>query len=205
MAHRPLDLDRRTNWQKQRVAVLGGKAAEKLFGEIPPGGRRDHHQRAALHGHRRAQDQDADLQLQHAGQRVRLHSLRHRGPVARPASIPTTSSGCPPIRSFATGAVKQVRETLARAAQLLAATTSAPSRSFVFNEFMRIVDTMGIALRAPARLRRHADAGHRRRGAGQHHAGLGDAADARDRRAEIDRRHPPLDPAASSCWKRWRS
>jgi len=52
---------------KQRVACWGGKAASKLFGENPAGGRRDHHQRPALHRDRGLEDQDAGCQLQHAG------------------------------------------------------------------------------------------------------------------------------------------
>ena len=79
--------------QKQRVAVLGALAAEKLFSEVPPVG-----EEITINGLRftrdwRAADQDADRQLRDAGQRVHLHSVRDQLPLPRPQVPRPTSCG----------------------------------------------------------------------------------------------------------------
>ena len=70
--------------QKQRVAVLGAKAAEKLFSEMPPLG-----EEITIDGLRFTVigvllHQDAGGQLRHARQRVHLHSLRDQLALPRP-------------------------------------------------------------------------------------------------------------------------
>jgi putative ABC transport system permease protein len=131
--------------QKQRVAVLGANAAEKLFGEIPPEG-----EEITING----------LRFQVVGVLLtKTQIANYNTPDNECVFIPYETASLyqdlrypddivwmPANPIFREEAVKQVREVVGRIHNF-SPTDERAIRIFVFNESMRLVDTMGIALR----------------------------------------------------------
>jgi len=131
--------------QKQRVAVLGAEAASKLFGEIPPDG-----EEIAING----------LRFTVIGVlRTKTQVANYNTPDNECAFIPYETASLyrdlkypddivwmPANPVFREEALRQVRETLARLHNF-SPNDERAVRTFVFNEYIRLVDTMGIALR----------------------------------------------------------
>jgi len=129
---------------KQRVAVLGAKAATKLFGEIPP-----ERETIAING----------LQFQVVGLlRSKTQISNYNTPDNECVFIPLSTASLlreikypsdivwmPANPMFRKEAVKNVREVLARTHNFAPADERA-LQLFIFNEFMKIIDTMSIAL-----------------------------------------------------------
>ena len=195
---------RRTNSQKQRVAVLGAEAAEKLFGEIPPEG-----EEITINGLRftvvgvlktktqisnyNTPDNECVFIPYETSVLLRdikypdVHRLDAREPdLPRPGRAPGPRG--PGARCTTS------RRNDERAVHIL-----------VFNEFMRMVDTMGLALRVLLGF-----VGTLTLAIG----GVGLAnimlVSVTQRTREIGvlkvpRRHTPFASCASSCWRRWPS
>ena len=131
--------------QKQRVAVLGAEAASKLFGEIPPDG-----EEIAING----------LRFTVIGVlRTKTQVANYNTPDNECAFIPYETASLyrdlkypddivwmPANPVFREQAVRQVQETLARLHNF-SPNDERAVHTFVFNEYIRLVDTMGIALR----------------------------------------------------------
>jgi putative ABC transport system permease protein len=131
--------------QKQRVAVLGANAAEKLFGEMLPEG-----EEITING----------LRFSVVGVlKTKTQIANYNSPDNECAFIPYETASLfrdlkypddfvwmPANPIFREKAVRQVREVLARIHNF-SPNDERAVRTFVFNEFMRLVDTMGIALR----------------------------------------------------------
>jgi putative ABC transport system permease protein len=129
---------------KERVAVLGSKAAEQLFGEIPPVG-----ESITVNG----------LQFQVVGLlQSKTQISNYNTPDNQCVFIPiSTASMLRDIRYpddivwmpanplFRAQAVKEVRETLARVHKF-SPNDERALEVIIFNEFMKIIDTMSIAL-----------------------------------------------------------
>ena len=130
---------------KQRVAVLGGNAARKLFGEIPPEG-----EEIAING----------LRFTVIGVlRTKTQVANYNTPDNECAFIPYETASLyrdlkypddvvwmPVNPVFREQAVRQVRETMARLHNY-SPNDERAVHTVVFNEYIRLVDTMGIALR----------------------------------------------------------
>jgi putative ABC transport system permease protein len=131
--------------QKQRVAVLGAKAAEKLFGEIPPEG-----EEITIKG----------LRFTVVGVlQTKTQISNYNTPDNECVFIPYETASLyanlkypelivwtPASPVFRADAVRQVRATLARVHNFSAGDDRAVG-IVVFNEFMRMIDTMAMALR----------------------------------------------------------
>lgn len=131
---------------KQRVAVLGAKAAAKLFGEIPPGG-----ESITING----------LQFQVIGLlKSKTQISNYNTPDNECVFIPLSTAGqlrdikypsdivwMPANPQFRKQAIKDVREVLARVHNF-SPTDERALQLFVFNEFMKIIDAMSLALQA---------------------------------------------------------
>ena len=131
--------------QKQRVAVLGGNAASKLFGEIPPEG-----EEVTING----------LRFTVIGVlRTKTQVANYNTPDNECAFIPYDTASLyrdlkypddivwmPVNPVFREEALRQVRETMARLHNFSPSDERAV-RTIVFNEYIKLVDTMGIALR----------------------------------------------------------
>jgi putative ABC transport system permease protein len=131
--------------QKRRVAVLGAKAAEKLFGEIPPeGGEIEiNGLRFTVIGVIKTKTQIANYSTpDNECVFIPFETASLYGEIRYPDDIVWTPAN--PI--FRDDAVRQVEETLARLHNFKPGDERA-IRRFVFNEYMRLVDTMGLALR----------------------------------------------------------
>ena len=129
---------------KQRVAVLGSKAANKLFGEIPPDG-----ELIAING----------LQFKVVGLlKTKVQISNYNTPDNECVFIPYTTASLmrdvkypsnivwtPANPLFRQQAVKDVREVLARVHNFKPADERAV-QVLVFNEFMKVIDAMSIAL-----------------------------------------------------------
>lgn len=129
---------------KQRVAVIGAKAAEKLFGEIPPEG-----ETVTIKG----------LQFRVVGLlKTKTQISNYNTPDNECLFIPLSTASLihdikypedivwmPVNPMFRKQAIKDVRETLARVHNF-APTDERALQLFVFNEFMKVIDTMSIAL-----------------------------------------------------------
>jgi putative ABC transport system permease protein len=129
---------------KQRVAILGAKAAHKLFGEIPPVG-----ETITVNG----------IQFQIIGLlETKTQISNYNTPDNECIFIPLSTSSLlkdithpedivwmPANPIFRKDAVKNVRGVLARAHGFLPNDEQA-LQIFVFNEFQKIVDTMSLAL-----------------------------------------------------------
>jgi putative ABC transport system permease protein len=130
---------------KRRVAVLGAEAASKLFGEIPPEG-----EEIAING----------LRFTVIGVlRTKTQVANYNTPDNECAFIPYETASLyrdlkypddivwmPVNPVFREQAVRQARETMARLHNYSPHDERAV-HSIVFNEYIRLVDTMGIALR----------------------------------------------------------
>jgi putative ABC transport system permease protein len=129
---------------KQRVAILGAKAAHKLFGEIPPVG-----ESISING----------LQFQIVGLlKSKTQISNYNTPDNESVFIPLSTASLfrdvrhpedlvwmPANPMFRKEAVKNVRAILARAHNFLPNDEQALD-IIVFNEFQKIVDTMSLAL-----------------------------------------------------------
>ena len=129
---------------KQRVAVIGAKAAEKLFGEAPPDG-----ETISING----------LQFQVIGLlKTKTQISNYNTPDNECLFIPLSTASLlhdikypanivwmPANPMFRKQAVKDVRAILARAHNFSAGDERA-LQLIVFNEFMKIIDTMSTAL-----------------------------------------------------------
>jgi putative ABC transport system permease protein len=131
--------------QKQRVAVLGSKAAEKLFGEIPPEGEEItiNGMRFAVIGVLKTKTQISNY---NTPDNECLFIPYETASLYRDLKYPDFIVWMPASPVFRETAVRQVRETLARVHNFSSKDERAV-RLIVFNEFMRIIDTMGIGLR----------------------------------------------------------
>ncbi|MBZ5727592.1 MAG: ABC transporter permease [Acidobacteriia bacterium] len=131
--------------QKQRVAVLGGKAAEKLFGEIPPEG-----EEISINGLRFTVVGVLKTKTQIANYNTPDNECVfipfETASLYRDLKYPDDIVWMPANPIFREETVRQVRETLGRLHNF-AANDERAVRIFVFNESMRLVDTMGMALR----------------------------------------------------------
>lgn len=130
---------------KQRVAVLGAKAAQKLFGEIPPEG-----EEITVSG----------LRFTVVGiLKTKTQISNYNTPDNECLFIPYDTAGLlrdikypefivwtPANPVFTAEAVRQVRETMARL-HTFAQNDERAVRILVFNEFKKVVDAMGVALR----------------------------------------------------------
>jgi len=130
--------------EKQRVAVMGAEAATKMFGEIPPDG-----EDITING----------LHFTVIGVlKTKTQISNYNTPDNECLFIPYDTASLlvdikypefivwtPVNPIFRTEAVRQVRETLARAHNF-SPNDERAVQIIVFNEFLRIVDTMGMAL-----------------------------------------------------------
>jgi putative ABC transport system permease protein len=129
---------------KQRVAILGAKAAQKLFGEIPPDG-----ETISING----------LQFQIIGElKTKTQISNYNTPDNECVFIPLSTASflkdikypsdivwMPANPMFRKEALKDVRAVLARAHNFSPGDERA-LQLFIFNEFMKIIDTMSTAL-----------------------------------------------------------
>ena len=131
--------------QKQRIAVLGGKAAEKLFGEIPPDG-----EEITINGLRFTVVGVLKTKTQIANYNTPdndcVFIAYETASLFRDLRYPDDVVWMPANPVFREVTVQQVRETLARLHNF-APRDERAVKIFVFNESMRLVDTMGMALR----------------------------------------------------------
>lgn len=130
---------------KQRVAVIGAVAATKLFGEIPPEG-----EEVSINGLRftivgilRTKTQISNY---NTPDNECLFIPYDTGALLRDIKYPEFLVWTPANPVFTAEAVRQVRETMARL-HGFAPTDERAVRILVFNEFKKVVDAMGIALR----------------------------------------------------------
>ncbi len=133
------------NLQKTRVAVLGAKAAEKLFGEMPP-----ENETITVNG----------MQFRVVGVlKTKIQISNYNTPdnecvfipygtasLLRDVKYPEDIVWTPANPLFRTKALKQVRETLARLHHF-APEDDRAVEILVFNEFMKQIDGMSAALR----------------------------------------------------------
>ena len=131
--------------QKQRVAVLGAKAADKLFGEIPPEG-----EEITINGMRFAVIGVLKTKTQISNYNTPDNECAfipfETASLFRDLKYPDVMVWMPANPVFRTEAVRQVRETLARVHNY-SPNDERAVRMIVFNEFMRMIDTMALALR----------------------------------------------------------
>jgi putative ABC transport system permease protein len=131
--------------QKQRVAVLGAKAAEKLFGEIPPEG-----EEITINGMRfdviGVLKTKTQISNYNTPDNECLFIPFETASLFRDLKYPDVVVWMPANPIFRTEAVRQVRETLARVHNF-SPNDDRAVRMIVFNEFMRMIDTMGLGLR----------------------------------------------------------
>ena len=130
---------------KQRVAVLGAEAASKLFGEIPPEG-----EVISINGLRFTVIGVLKTKTQVANYSTPDNDCGFipfdTASLFRDLKYPDDIVWMPANPVFRVETVKQVRETLARAHNF-SSNDERAVRIFVFNDSMRLVDTMGIALK----------------------------------------------------------
>src|ERR1017187_2262846 len=131
--------------QKRRVAVLGAKVAEKLFGEVPPEG-----EEITINGLRFTVVGVLKTKTQIANYNTPDNDCVfipfETGSLYRDLKYPDDIAWMPANPLFREETVRQVRETLARIHNF-SPNDDRAVRIIVFNEFMRLVDTMGMALR----------------------------------------------------------
>jgi putative ABC transport system permease protein len=130
---------------KQRVAVLGAKAAEKLFGEIPPVD-----ETVTINGLRFAVVGVLKTKTQVANYNTPDNDCVfipfETASLFRDLKYPDDIVWMPASPVFRDETVRRVREALARIHNF-APKDERAARMFVFNESMRLVDGMAIALR----------------------------------------------------------
>ena len=131
--------------QKQRVAVLGAKAAEKLFSEVPPVG-----EEITINGLRftvigvlltKTQIANYDTPDNEC-----IFIPYETSSLYRDLKYPTYFVWTPVNPEFREQCLRQMRDTMARLHNCSPRDERAV-RTVVFSEFERLVDTMGIALR----------------------------------------------------------
>ncbi|MCZ2147067.1 MAG: ABC transporter permease [Bryobacterales bacterium] len=129
---------------KQRMAVLGAKAAEKLFGEIPPEGEeiKVNGMRFLVAGVLKSKTQISNY---NTPDNECIFIPYETAALLRDIKYPEFIVWMPANPIFRDEAVRQVRETLARLHNFSQNDERAVG-IVVFNEFMRIIDTMGQAL-----------------------------------------------------------
>jgi putative ABC transport system permease protein len=131
--------------QKKRVAVLGAKAAEKLFGEIQPEG-----EEIAVNGIRITVVGVLKTKTQIANYNTPDNECvfvpYETASLFRNGKYPDDIVWMPANPIFREKAVRQVREALARIHNF-SPNDERAVRTFVFNEYMRLIDTMSLALR----------------------------------------------------------
>jgi putative ABC transport system permease protein len=131
--------------RKQRVAVIGAEAAKKLFGEIPPEGEEltINGLRFTVIGMLKTKTQISNY---NEPDNECLFIPYDTASLLRDIKYPDYLVWMPSNPVFREDAVRQVRAALARVHNF-ASNDERAVRIIVFNEFMRIVDTMGVALR----------------------------------------------------------
>ena len=131
--------------QKQRVAVLGANAASKLFGEIPPEG-----EEITINGLRFTVIGVLRTKTQVANYNTPDNECGfvpyETASLYRDLKYPDDIVWMPANPVFREEALRQVRETMARLHNF-SPNDERAVRTIVFNEYIRMVDTMGIALR----------------------------------------------------------
>ena len=131
--------------ERQRVAVLGAKAADKLFSEIPPEG-----EEIAINGLRFTVIGVLKSKTQVANYNTPDNDCVfipfETAALFRDLKYPDDVVWMPANPVFREQTLRQVRETLARLHNF-SPNDERAVRVFVFNESERLVDTMGIALR----------------------------------------------------------
>jgi putative ABC transport system permease protein len=131
--------------QKQRVAVLGANAASKLFGEIPPQG-----EEITINGLRFTVIGVLKTKTQVANYNTPDNECAfipyETASLYRDLKYPDDIVWMPVNPVFREEALRQVRETMARLHNFSPSDERAV-RIIVFNEYIRMVDTMGMALR----------------------------------------------------------
>ena len=130
--------------EKRRVAVMGAEAAKKMFGEIPPEG--EDITINGLHftviGVLKTKTQISNY---NTPDNECLFIPYDTGSLFRDLKYPDFIVWTPINPTFRVEAVRQVRETLARMHNF-SPNDERAIQIIVFNEFLRIVDTMGMAL-----------------------------------------------------------
>ncbi len=131
---------------KQRVAVMGAEAAQKMFGEIPPEGEEltINGLRFTIVGVLKTKTQISNYNM--PDNRC-LFIPYETASLLRDIKYPEFIVWTPVSPVFRAEAVRQVRETLARTHNF-SPNDERAVQILVFNEFMRIIDTMALALRA---------------------------------------------------------
>jgi len=131
--------------QKKRVAVMGAKAAHKLFGEIPPEG-----EELTINGLRftvvGVLKTKTQISNYNTPDNECLFIPYETASLLRDIKYPEVIVWTPANPVFRQEAVRQVRATLARTHNF-SPNDERAVRIIVFNEFMRMIDTMGLALR----------------------------------------------------------
>jgi len=131
--------------EKERVAVMGAEAATKMFGEIPPEG--EDITINGLHftviGVLKTKTQISNY---NEPDNECIFIPYDTGSLLRDIKYPDYIVWMPVNPIFRAEAVRQVREVLARVHNF-SPNDERAVRVIVFNEFLRIVDTMGMALR----------------------------------------------------------
>ena len=131
--------------QKRRVTVLGAKVAEKLFGEVPPEG-----EEITINGLRFTVVGVLKTKTQIANYNTPDNDCAfipfETGSLFRDLKYPDDIVWMPANPLFREQAVRQVTETLARLHNFSPNDDHA-IRTYIFNQYMKLVDTMGIALR----------------------------------------------------------
>lgn len=130
--------------QKQRVAVIGAKAAERLFGEMKPEG-----EEVTINGLRftivGVLKTKTQISNYNRPDNECLFIPYSTGALFRDPRYPSFIVWSPVNPTFRAEAMKQVRETLARLHNFDARDDRAV-RIMAFNDFMKVVDTMSLAL-----------------------------------------------------------
>jgi len=130
--------------EKQRVAILGGKAAEKLFGEIPPVG-----EYIAINGLRfqviGLLKTKTQISNYNTPDNECIFIPLSTGSLLRDIKYPDDIVWSPANPMFRKQATKDVRATLARVHNF-SPNDERAIEVIVFNEFMKVIDTMSIAL-----------------------------------------------------------
>jgi putative ABC transport system permease protein len=131
--------------EKERVAVIGGEAARKMFGEIPPTG-----EDIVVNGLRfnviGVLKTKTQISNYNEPDNECIFIPYDTASLLRDIKYPDYIVWMPVNPIFRAEAVRQVRETLARVHNF-SPNDERAVQIIIFNEFLRIVDTMGMALR----------------------------------------------------------
>ncbi|HWQ52042.1 MAG TPA: ABC transporter permease, partial [Bryobacteraceae bacterium] len=131
--------------QKKRVAVIGAVAARKMFGEIPPEGEEltINGMRFSIVGVLKTKTQISNY---NTPDNECLFIPYATASLLRDVKYPDFIVWSPANPIFREDAVRQVRAVMARTRNF-SANDERAVQMIVFNEFMRLIDTMGMALR----------------------------------------------------------